>query len=341
MVRNVACMLLIIVLSAAGAEAQEWAKRMFPVTDHDFGSVAKGAKVEFPFTFENLYLEDVHVVSVTSSCGCTSPSATKDFLKTYEEAAINAVFNTRTHEGRKSATLTVRLDKPFAAEVQLHVKGYIRSDVVLTPGSADLGTVDQGNTTPKTITVRYAGRGDWKIVAAKPNSPHVHASLKETSRVGGQVSYDLSVQLDPQAPVGYLKDQVVLVTDDAEARTIPVDVEARVMSEITVSPSSLFLGALSPGQQVTKKIVVQGKRPFSIKGVKCENSNFTFTTPTAPAKMHLIPVTYTAGDKAGKVEQKVLIETDLGGEVTPEFTAFAQVLKPEPEANKTANVPAK
>ena len=50
-------------------------------------------------------------------------------MKTYEKGAIVATFNTNSFHGQRGATLTVIIDKPFYAEVQLHVRGYIRSDV--------------------------------------------------------------------------------------------------------------------------------------------------------------------------------------------------------------------
>ena len=61
---------------------------------------------------------------------------TKDTLKTFEESELVAVFNTRTYQGDRNATLTVTFDKPFYAEVQVHISGTIRTDVVLEPGSA-------------------------------------------------------------------------------------------------------------------------------------------------------------------------------------------------------------
>ena len=48
---------------------------MFKVTEHDFGSVARGAKAEYRFVFENLYMEDVHISHAYSSCGCTSSAS--------------------------------------------------------------------------------------------------------------------------------------------------------------------------------------------------------------------------------------------------------------------------
>ena len=53
-------------------------------------------------------------------------------LKTYEKGAIIAHFNTDTFSGQRGATLTVTIDKPFYAQVQLHVSGFIRTDVIGT-----------------------------------------------------------------------------------------------------------------------------------------------------------------------------------------------------------------
>ena len=66
--------LLFVLMGAVDASAQEWAKKMFKVTSHDFGTVARGAKAEFAFEFENIYEEEVHIASVRSSCGCTFPA---------------------------------------------------------------------------------------------------------------------------------------------------------------------------------------------------------------------------------------------------------------------------
>ena len=310
--------------------AQEWARKMFQTTDHDFGAVARGAKVEYRFKLNNIYEEDVHISSVRSSCGCTQPTIAKDSLKTYEEGAIVAAFNTHSFLGQRHATVTVTFDKPFYAEVQLNVSGYIRSDIVMTPGSAEFGNVDFGAKAEKKLSVTYAGRDDWKFLEVKPNNPHLLASFKETSRGGGQVVYELTVDLKSDTPRGYFKDQVMLVTNDQSASHVPVDVEARVVAEVTISPASLFLGVLKPGQKITKQIVVQGKKPFKISGVKCDAEGFEFKTSDAVKTVHVIPVTFTAGEKAVKFSKRIKIESDLGPGVIPEILAYVQVLAPEP-----------
>ncbi|MFM8496155.1 MAG: DUF1573 domain-containing protein, partial [Planctomycetia bacterium] len=112
---------MVVASVAATAQAQEWATKMFNVTSHNFGTVAKGSKTEYRFVFRNMYKEDLHVVGVRTSCGCTSPEVTKRDLKTHETAEVVAKFNTRTFLGQHGATLTVTFDKPFFAEVQLRV----------------------------------------------------------------------------------------------------------------------------------------------------------------------------------------------------------------------------
>lgn len=318
----------LLLLAAMPASAQDWARKMFETTKHEFGAVARGAHTEYRFKFSNIYIEDVHVSGVRSSCGCTTPRVTKDSIKTYEESEIVAVFNTHLFQGQRGATVTVTFDKPFYAEVQLQVSGLIRSDIIMTPGQIDLGTVDRGTTAEKSISVSYAGRSDWRILEARPGSPYVQAQLTETSRGGGSVAYSLAVKLKPDAPIGYLRDQVMLITNDGRTAEVPVDIEAKVVSEVSVSPASLFLGAVEPGQKVTKQVVIQGKRPFKITGIKCDNAQcFEIATPDTAKILHLLPIVYTASAEPGKITYKIIVETDLGKDVAPEISAYAQVLE--------------
>jgi hypothetical protein len=271
-------------------------------------------------------MEDVHVVDVRTSCGCTTPRVENDYLKTYDKGAIVAHFNTDTFLGQRGATLTVTIDKPFYAEVQLHVRGYIRSDVVVEPGSVQVGSIDQGTNVDQSVTVSYSGRDDWQVVGVKSSNPHITAQVAETGRSDGQVSYALKVHLDKNTPAGYLNDHLMLLTNDSSGEQIPVLVEGRVMPSVTVSPAALFMGVVQPGQKITKQLVVKSKKPFRILGVACQDKSFHFDTSkeTTAKELHLIPVTFTAGTDAGKIAKTIRIMTDQGG-MKPELSAYAVV----------------
>jgi hypothetical protein len=326
MSRKIVIGLVSLVLFAAPCLGQDWANKMFKITEHDFGSVAAGAKVEYAFVLENIYMEDIHLASVRTSCGCTTPRIENATLKTYDKGAIVAHFNTDRFSGQRGATLTVTIDQPFLAEVQLNVRGYIRGDVVVEPGSVEVGAVDQGTPIERNLAVTYAGRSDWRILGVRSSNPHISAQVVETNRNYGQVSYALKVFVDKAAPAGYLNDRLMLVTDDSRGEQIPVLVEGQVLPGITVSPTSLFMGVVQTGRTVTKQLMVSGKKPFRILEITCDDKSFKFdlSKEDVAKNRHLIPVTFLATGDPGKVMKTIKVKTDQG-EQTPELAAYAVV----------------
>jgi hypothetical protein len=267
---------------------------------------------------------------VRASCGCTTPSILKKELKTWEKGAIVARFNTDSFLGKKSATLTVTIDKPFFAEVQLQVQGYIRSDVVFNPGAVNFGEVEPGTSVEKKVQLQYAGRQNWEVTDIRSNNDHLEVSMKPGARSGGRVSYELTVRLKEDAPAGYLSDYLHIVTNDGQA-SIPLAVSGRVVPAVTVSPSSFFLGKLDPGQTATQNLIVKAKSPFRIVEIKCDDPAFEFKTSDEAKQIHVIPVTFTAA-KPGKLTCKIIVQTDLPGG-SAECVATATVNEPQSVAD--------
>jgi hypothetical protein len=133
------------------------------------------------------------------------------------------------------------------------------------------------------------------------------------------------VRLLPCASPGYLNDQLTIVTNDGSRSTIPLTVEGKVRSALTVSPDPLILGVVASGEQVSKKLLVRSKTPFRIRHVDCDGEELTFDVDTEKsATTHFIPVTFTAGT-AGKIERRIRVETDLAGSIVGEVVATAEV----------------
>ncbi len=329
-----AALLAVMAGSVASAQEWDWAKEMFEKTTHDFGTVARGAKVEYQFVIENKYEEDVHIASVRSTCGCTNPKIIKPTLKSWEKGAILAVIDTRSFLRQKDATLTVEIDKPFRAEVLLHVHVYIRTDVVVQPGVVQFGEVAQGESVLRKVTVDYAGRGDWQITKVESKNPNLTAKVIETYRGGSapnkRVTYDLEVSLAENAPVGYIRDQVILVTNDArvQASRVPVPVEGRVVSTIRVSPNPLLLPALNVGASVTKQLAVRGPSGFNVLAVRCDDARIQSSIRRVSETLTLVGVTFAAGTEPEKVSKTLFIKTDQDADKEIEVAVHAQVLKP-------------
>ncbi len=312
--------------AAASCSAQDWAAAMFETTSHNFGAVAYGGKVEYDFVLTNKYAADVHIADVRTSCGCTTPRIERATLKPREQGAIIAHLNTDSYMGPHRATITVTFDQPSYAQVQLDVAAYIHQEVLFDPDFIALGDVDQGVGAEGKIIVYRAGRSDWTVRAAESSNPHLTCRVVERARQDNQVWYELRVRLDKSAPCGSIKDHVILLTNDAEAPQIPVTVEGQVVAKVNVSPSSLFLGTLQPGEKTTRKVVVWSKEPFRITSMAGDPASFQLTAPEKqPAKrVYVVPVTFIAGSDRGRVVKTIHITTDRGGAAT-EISTYAIV----------------
>ncbi|HUT94116.1 MAG TPA: DUF1573 domain-containing protein [Thermoguttaceae bacterium] len=319
--------LLGVVLAGGSAWATEWAEKMFAESEHDFGTVARAATAEHEFKLTNLYAEDVRITGVRSSCGCTSVwvKDNKRVLKTHETGAIVAHVNSDKFLGSKGATITVTLDRPYPAQAQLRVRTYIRDDVALRPGSVQLGSVKQGTAAERSIEVLCPGQGGLRPVDVRSADPHLSARLLPAQGGWGQSTYRLVVRLDEQAPAGVVQRQLMLVLSDRRTQ-IPVPVAGRVVAGVTVSPERLLIGSVDPGGEVRRMVIVRGTTPFRITEVRSESDAFRLAAPDEDSTkpVHVIPVTFTAGDRPGQVVGTIYIETDQGGEPV-KVTARAEV----------------
>jgi len=239
--------------------AADWSDAVFPVKSHDFGTVAVAAKTEFKFPVYNNFSSTMHIRSVRASCGCTTPIIETEYIEPGKTGSIRARFNTDTFRGKRGATLTVIIDKPFYNEVRLRVDGYIRSDMVFHPGSVEFSKLNQGESVTKSSKVMYAGRGDWEVVDVHSNFPWLVPTLKETGRGGGRVNYEISVTVREDAPTGFFQDEVLVLTNDRSMPRVPLKVAGQVDSALTISPQAIALGSIKPGQSITQKMILLGR----------------------------------------------------------------------------------
>ena len=326
----------VVSLIANSCFAEAWVTKMFAETKHDFGAVARGADTAYKFLAKNIYKQDLELLSVRSSCGCTTPTIDKKLLKTGETGYITATFNTRTFTGVHGATLTVDVrwndnGNWRHGETQLRVDGNVRGDVVFQPGAVNFASIDQGTPSEQKIEVTYAGRSDWKIVDVRGAGDALEVELTQNQRYTGRVAYEVLVRLKDSASAGYFNEQLVLVTNDEDNPRIPIYVGGRIVPQISVAPESLMLGSIGHGEQVSKKILVRGKTPFKILSIQCDDEQcFAFKTDDQSSERHVVEIKFDAKKEAGNIKQSIHIATDLGEKFQASLTAYATIVPGEP-----------
>ncbi len=315
MIRLLALALSVACLATSSLLAADWSDPVFPIKNHEFGTVAVASKTEFTFPVVNTLSSTMHIQTVRASCGCTTPIVQTQYIAPGETGSILARFNTDTFKGKKGATLTVVIDQPFYSEVRLRVDGYIRSDMVFFPGAIEFGRLNQGDAINKKTKVLYAGRSDWQVVDVRSNKPWLMPSVKETLRANGQVNYEISVDVREDAPTGFFQDELVVVTNDRSMPNVPLRVSGQVESPLSISPQAVALGDVKTGQSIGRKLVLMGQQPFTIDSITADDWNVTFDAPTEAKKMHIIEPTFTFTG-TGSGPQKATFEIKTAGEAS-------------------------
>ncbi len=316
---------LFCLISVNIASAADWTTAAFPVMSHDFGTVAVGAKTEFRFPVINPFGSTMHIQSVRASCGCTTPTVETPYINPNEQGTIHARFNTDTFKGKKGATLTVVIDQPIHTEVRLKVDGYIRSDIVFSPGSIDFGKISQGKGAKKSTKLYYAGRDSWGIIDVQSNRPWLEPEIKELSRGGGRVNYELSVNVREDA-TGSFVDEVVIITNDKTKPRVPIRVTGQIDSPLAISPSAIALGSLKPGEAVQQKLVLIGAEPFRVTSITVDGWNVEFSpTPEAKRSQVLMARFTPTGKVTGRQKSEIEIRAEGASLITANAILTADV----------------
>ena len=120
--------------------------------------------------------------------------------------------------------------------------------------------------------------------------------------------------LKADAAAGSLRDELILVTNDANPQTarVPVPVEAIIQPAIAVHPSPLWMGSVAPGESVARQLIVHGNKPFRVVRVESSDKRFRCQAPEGVAAMHRLPVTFAAAadEPVGQPGAKIHIVTD-------------------------------
>ncbi|MCX6258912.1 MAG: DUF1573 domain-containing protein [Bacteroidia bacterium] len=105
----------------------------FQETEHDFGLIPYGKDATFRFLFKNTGIEPLVLTSVRASCGCTTPTWTKEPIAKKDTSAIKVHYDTKrvgpfqktvmvySNSRNSPVTLTIKgeVDKPVPKKREL------------------------------------------------------------------------------------------------------------------------------------------------------------------------------------------------------------------------------
>ena len=151
----------------------------FKETNHDFGEIEEGKTAEHEFVFTNNGDQPLVLSSVKASCGCTTPSWTKEPIMPGKSGHVRASYNSKNRPGGFHKSITITSNATKATQV-LYIKGTAVKPAELTPlfsaeelanapkveivqSHIQLGKVQLGSSIPVNLAVKNSGKSPLEI----------------------------------------------------------------------------------------------------------------------------------------------------------------------------------
>ena len=91
---------------------------------HDFGKIQEGVVAEYTFTFTNSGNQPLVIEDVRPSCGCTSPSWSKEPVAPGQTGMIRVAYNSNGRPGSFYKSVSITSNVPNETKV-LYIKGEV------------------------------------------------------------------------------------------------------------------------------------------------------------------------------------------------------------------------
>lgn len=258
-------------VGAAYAEAtRQGPKLVVAQPVHDFGAVSEGTKVRHSFVLQNKGSGNLVVQRVVAACGCTAAAASPEPIAPGAQGTIEVEFDTSGFSGEKLKTVrlyTNDLDTPITV---LSLKGSIEPEVVVEPRRVFFGDVVRGRMPARSeeVTIRVRPGSEARLTSVQSLSPHLIVEELESSPEVRR----LRVTVQPEAPVGELRERIVIGVRGRREKSLNIPVFAAVQGTLQAVPGSVSFGLLE-GQEMERSIKIQnrGETPIAVTEVRAEH----------------------------------------------------------------------
>lgn len=234
-----------VVLTASVSFAQGELK--FKTDNHDFGTVEEGTQAVHKFEFTNIGKEPVVISNVQASCGCTTPSWTKEPVLPGKTGEITASYNSTGRPGAFNKTITVTSNAKNPSQI-LMLKGVVNPKAskpapspeelkksptgVLNKTQHTFGKLEKGQSASHKFILMNTGMSDLKIDQVQSSCACVSYKLSKPAVRAGETA-ELELKYTPRKPSqGQGTETVTIFTNDLNKPTLVITLQANVVESL-------------------------------------------------------------------------------------------------------------
>jgi len=318
----------------------------FEKTEHDFGKIhEEDGRVSTVFEFKNEGMAPLVLSNVRASCGCTTPTWTKEPVEPGQTGSITVTYNPNGRPGRfqKTVTITSNASEPTK---KVYIKGEVLpkqakpvNKYTLAVGTLnmksktlDLGTVKKGENKSGELEYANLGKEAHKVELAtnaadayminqvtlaeiKPNEigKFVFAIDTKSTKLYGPVEAKAYVVIDGKKEISETYELTVranIVEDFSN-----LSVEEKQQAPIIETEPEVQAGTVTAGKNLKYNLGVKnsGVNPLVIRRVYVIDKNIKVKAPKSiktGKKSNVTVEVNTKGLQAGAYTREVVIITN-------------------------------
>ncbi len=299
---------------------QKKANISFDKTLHDFGKFKEEDGVKtYSFTFTNTGSEALIIQRVTSSCGCTTPSWTKQPIAPGEKGSVSAAYNPRNRPGHFDKYISVESNSAVKSQ-RLQITGsviakeltiedkytFAMGGIRLKSNHLSFGTIYK--TTPQTRLLELINTSDVVQKIEIRNTPaHIKANVLTPNVNPGETgSIEIIYLSDKQKDWDYVRNNISVYLNGKTDRKYMIVVTANIREDFS---------SMSPEEKTKAASISFDSKTFNFDPLKQgEKIDYEYTfTNTGKSDLIIRKVRASCGCTAVLLDATVIPPGKKGG----------------------------
>jgi thiol-disulfide isomerase/thioredoxin len=237
-------------------------------TAHDFGKNWVGGNLEHTFTMRNQGDQELEILSVRPSCGCT---VAKDWTRKIPpggEGKVPVSISTKKVFGKFSKSITVNCNDPVTPTLRLTISGQVKQYVELKPRRVNFSHIKDPQA-ERTMTATLTNNTEQNLeLTLQPPGTVGPFSADLVEKEPGKV-FELHVHAKPPYQSKRNNATLKLATNIKEQPTVDVPVSAYVPPRLDLRPEQVVLST-PPSSEMTRPIRLTNNGAKPVKLVSAE-----------------------------------------------------------------------
>lgn len=355
-------LLLALISSQQLFSQQKGANISFDKSAHDFGEIKESdGVVTFDFTFTNTGNEALILQKVNSSCGCTTPTWTKQPVAPGEKGVVSAAYDPKNRPGHFDKYITVETNSATPA-VRLQISGnvasaplriedqytYAMGGIRLKTNHLSFGTVYRGAPQTKLLDIINTSNVVQKIELSDIPA-HLRAKvLTPILRPGETSSIEVEYLSEKQPDWDFIIDRISVSLNGIKDRTYKIVISANIQEDfsslspeqrnnapaIEFSNTTFNFGKLTQGEKVDHEYTFKnnGKSDLLIRKVNASCGCTAILMDkmiVPPGQSSSIKASFNSAGKSGAQNKTITVITNDPTNPRVILWVKGDVVKPE------------